>query len=168
MSTEKGLALFQENFCLAFIHSDNASAAYRAVSPKSRLWSSNALWVTASKMMARPNVDLRISQLRAGMARRAIASAESLADELEQVIELAKRKKQCGVVVTAIMFKAKLFGLLPHKKETCTGYLDDLDPDQLRLIHDLIATTITSGEYPLPADPDENAHAGFGGSNPAA
>ena len=148
--------LFQENFCLAYIKSGSASDAYRAVSPNSRHWTNNALWVTASKMMARPNVDLRISQLRAGMATRAITSTVSLADELEQVIELAKRKNQCGVVVTAIMAKAKLFGFLDHKKETRTGYLDDLDFDQIRLIHDLVATTIASSEQPPSAEPDEH------------
>ena len=152
------LTQFQEAFCLQFIKSGSASAAYRAVSPNSRHWTNNALWVTASKMMARPNVDLRITQLRAGMATRAMISTESLADELEQVIGLAKRKNQCGVVVTAIMAKAKLFGFLDnHKKETRTGYLDDLDFDQLRLIHDLVAETIASSEQPPPADPDEHA-----------
>ena len=148
--------LFQENFCLAYIKAGNASAAYRVVSPGSRHWTHNALWVAASKMMARPNVDLRISQLRAGMATRAITSTVSLADELEQVIGLAKRKNQCGVVVTAIMAKAKLFGFLDHKKETRTGYLDDLDFDQIRLIHDLVATTIASSEQPPSAEPDEH------------
>ena len=148
--------LFQENFCLAYIKAGNASAAYRAVSPNSRHWTNNALWVTASKMMARPNVDLRITQLRAGMATRAMISTESLADELEQVIGLAKRKNQCGVVVTAIMAKAKLFGFLDHKKEIRPGYLDDLDFDQIRLIHDLVATTIASSEQPPSAEPDEH------------
>ena len=153
---KKPLTQFQEAFCLQFIKSGSASDAYRAVSPNSRHWTNNALWVTASKMMARPNVDLRISQLRAGMATRAMISTVSLADELEQVIELAKRKKQCGVVVTAVMAKAKLFGFLDHKKETHTGCLDDLDFDQIKLIHDLIAATIASSEQPPFAESDEH------------
>ena len=139
--------LFQENFCLAYIKAGNASAAYRAVSPNSRHWTNNALWVTASKMMARPNVDLRISQLRAGMATRAITSTVSLADELEQVIGLAKRKNQCGVVVTAIMAKAKLFGFLDHKKETRVSWLDGLSFEQLRHLQDAL-NTVGSGEQP--------------------
>ena len=157
MACKIPLTQFQEAFCLQFIKSGNASNAYRAVSPNSRHWTNNALWVTASKMMARPNVDLKISQLRAGMATRAMISTVSLADELEQVIGLAKRKNQCGVVVTAIMAKAKLFGFLDHKKETRNGYLDDLDFDQIRLIHDLVATTIASSEQPPSAEPDEHA-----------
>ena len=149
--------LFQENFCLAYIKAGNASNAYRVVSVKSRNWNDNTLWVAASRMMARSKVRIRISELRAGMATRAMISTESLADELEQVIGLAKRKNQCGVVVTAIMAKAKLFGFLNnHKKETRTGYLDDLDFDQIRLIHDLVATTIASSEQPPSAEPDEH------------
>lgn len=145
--------LFQESFCLAYIKAGNASAAYRAVSPNSCGWTHNALWVTASKMMARPNVDLRISQLRAGMATRAMTSIVDLADELEQVIDLAKRKNQCGVAVRAIMAKAKLFGFLDHKKETRTGCLDDLGFDQLRLLDAALEAVIASSEQSPPADP---------------
>ena len=155
---KKPLTQFQEQFCLQYIKSGSASNAYRAVSPNSRHWTHNALWVTASKMKARPNVDLRISQLRAGMATRAMASTVQLGDELNRIIELARRENQCGVAVRAIMAKAKLFGFLNHKKEVRTGFLDDLDPDQLRLISDLVATIIASGDQPMPADPDENVH----------
>ena len=135
---KKPLTQFQEAFCLQFIKSGNASNAYRAVSPNSRHWTRNALWVTASKMMARPNVDLRISQLRASMASRAMTSTVELGDELDQVIELASRHKQCGVAVRAIMTKAKLFGFLDHKKEPRKGLLDDLDFEQLRILDDVL------------------------------
>ena len=155
---KKPLTQFQEAFCLQFIKSGSASNAYRAVSPNSRHWTHNALWVTASKMKARPNVDLRISQLRAGMATRAMASTVSLAYELNQIIELASRHKQCGVAVTAVMAKAKLFGFLDHNNEPRKGPLDDLDPDQLRLIHDLVAEVIASGEQSPPAAPDEHVY----------
>ena len=132
--------LFQENFCLAYIKAGNASAAYRAVSPNSCGWTNNALWVTASKMMARPNVDLRIAELQAGMAARAIVSAESLADELDATITMARECGQPGVCVAAIMGKAKLFGLLVDRKETRKGLLDDLPFDQLRILQEVLAT----------------------------
>ena len=148
--------LFQENFCLAYIKAGNASAAYRVVSPGSRHWTHNALWVAASKMMARPNVDLRISQLRAGVATRAMGSTVDLADELNRIIELARRENQCGVAVRAIMAKAKLFGFLDHKKETRTGYLDDLGYDQLKLLEGVIEAVIASSEQPPSAEPDEH------------
>ena len=139
--------LFQENFCLAYIKAGNASNAYRAVSVKSRNWNDNTLWVAASRMMARSKVRIRISELRAGMATRAIASAESLADELDQIIELANRQKQCGVAVAAIMAKAKLFGFLDHKKETRVSWLDGLSFEQLRHLQDAL-NTVGSCEQP--------------------
>ena len=147
--------LFQENFCLAYIKAGNASNAYRAVSVKSHNWNDNTLWVAASRMMARSKVRIRISELRAGMATRAIASAESLADELDATIAMARECGQPGVCVAAIMGKAKLFGLLTDKKETRTGYLDDLSFEQLRLIHDLIRH-VKGTEQPPSAEPDEH------------
>ena len=155
---KKPLTQFQEAFCLQFIKSGNASDAYRAVSPNSNGWTNNALWVTASKMMARPNVDLRISQLRAGVATRAMASTVDLADELNRIIELARRENQCGVAVRAIMAKAKLFGFLNHKKETRTGCLDDLGFDQLRLLDAALEAVIASSEQSPPAAPGEGVH----------
>ena len=155
---KKPLTEFQEAFCLQYIKSGNASNAYRAVSPNSRRWTRNALWVTASKMMARPNVDLRISQLRATMATRAMTSTVELGDELDQVIELASRHKQCGVAVRAIMAKAKLFGFLDHKKETRTGLLDDLDYDQLKLLKGVIEAVIESSKHPADVETGENTH----------
>ena len=137
---KKPLTQFQEAFCLQFIKSGNASDAYRAVSPNSNGWTNNALWVTASKMMARPNVDLRIAELQAGMAARAIVSAESLADELDATITMARECGQPGVCVAAIMGKAKLFGLLVDRKETRKGLLDDLPFDQLRILQEVLAT----------------------------
>ena len=87
-----------------------------------------------------------------------MTSTLDLGDDLNRIIELARRENQCGVAVRAIMAKAKLFGFLDHKKETRTGLLDDLDFDQLRLIHDLVATTMASGEQPEHSDSDENVH----------
>ncbi len=56
------------------------------------------------------------------------------------------------------MAKAKLFGFLDHNNEPRKGPLDDLDPDQLRLIHELVAATIASSEQPEHSDTDENVH----------
>ena len=87
-----------------------------------------------------------------------MASTVDLADELNRIIELARRENQCGVAVRAIMAKAKLFGFLEHKQAARTGYLDDLDFEQIRLIHDLVAATIASSEQPEHSDTDENVH----------
>ena len=160
LACKKPLTQFQEAFCLQFIKSGNASDAYRAVSPRSKDWTRNALWVTASKMMAKPNVDLRITELRAGMAKRAIVTAESLADELDKAIAIAVKEREAGHYVAAVMGKAKLYGLLIHKKETRSGYLDDLDYDQLKILDEILnsikgettGATIASVEQPPPTN----------------
>ena len=92
------------------------------------------------------------------MATRAMTSTVELGDELDQVIELASRHKQYGVAVRAIVAKAKLFGFLDHKKETRTGYLDDLDYDQLKLLEGVIEAVIESSKHPADVETGENTH----------
>ena len=135
---KKPLTQFQEAFCLQFIKSGNASDAYRAVSPNSKDWTRSALWVTASKMMAKPNVDLRISELREKSAERAVVSVQSIADELDKGIEQAYLTNQMSAYVTGVMGKGKLFGLLTNKKETSPGLLDDLSHEELKILQEVL------------------------------
>ena len=135
---KKPLTQFQEAFCLQFIKSGNASDAIRAVSPNSKDWTRSALWVTASKMMAKPNVDLRISELREKSAERAVVLVQSIADELDKGIEQAYLTNQMSAYVTGVMGKAKLFGLLTNKKETSPGLLDDLSHEELKILQEVL------------------------------
>ena len=135
---KKPLTQFQEAFCLQFIKSGNASDAYRAVSPNSKDWTRSALWVTASKMMAKPNVDLRISELREKSAERAVVLVQSIADELDKGIEQAYLTNQMSAYVTGVMGKAKLFGLLTNKKEPSPGLLDDLSHEELKILQEVL------------------------------
>ena len=135
---KKPLTAFQEQFCHEYIKTSNASAAYRAVSPNSNGWTNNALWVTASKMVARPNVGLRIAQLREKSAERAVVSVQSIADELDKGIEQAYLSNQMSAYVTGVMGKAKLFGLLTNKKEPSPGLLDDLSHEELKILQEVL------------------------------
>ncbi len=74
------------------------------------------------------------------MAERAMVTAESLAAELDELIASAVALGQSGVAVSAVMGKAKLFGLLVDRKETRKGLLDDLPFDQLRILQEVLAT----------------------------
>lgn len=142
---KNGLTSFQEQFCLAYIQSGNASEAYRAVSLKSRAWKDEVVWVAAHRMMNVSKVGIRIAELQETIARRAMVTAESLADELDHAIALAVREGQAGAYVAAVMGKAKLYGLLVDKKEVRAGPLDDLTPHDLKLLDDLIASAIDRG-----------------------
>ena len=156
----KPLTSFQEAFCLQFIKTGNASQAYRTVSVRSRAWKAETVWRAAARIMSLSKVGTRIKQLRAGMAERAMVTAESLAAELDELIAKAVALGQPGVAVAAVMGKAKLYGLLIHKKETRSGYLDDLDYDQLKILDEILnsikgettGATIASVEQPPPTN----------------
>lgn len=136
----KPLTSFQEAFCLQFIKTGNASQAYRTVSVRSRAWQAETVWRAAARIMSLYKVGTRIKELRAGMAERAMVTAESLAAELDELIAQAVALGQPGAAVSAVMGKAKLFGLLVDRKETRKGLLDDLPFDQLRILQEVLAT----------------------------
>lgn len=136
----KPLTSFQEAFCLQFIKTGNASQAYRTVSVRSRAWKAETVLRAAARIMSLSKVGTRIKELRAGMAERAMVTAESLAAELDELIASAVALGQSGVAVSAVMGKAKLFGLLVDRKETRKGLLDDLPFDQLRILQEVLAT----------------------------
>ena len=144
----KPLTSFQEAFCLQFIKTGNASQAYRTVSVRSRAWKAETVWRAAARIMSLSKVGTRIKELRAGMAERAMVTAESLAAELDELIAKAVALGHSGVAVSAVMGKAKLFGLLVGRKETRKGLLDDLPFDQLRILQEVLATL----EYAEPTD----------------
>ena len=151
------LTHFQEQFCREYIKTGNASEAYRTVSPTAKNWLDKSVWEKACHMMARVNVGARIAELQASLANRAVATLESLADELDTHIAQAVALGEPGVAVSAVMGKAKLFGFLVDKKEIRTGALDNLDFEQLRLVNDAIGT-LSLPEPVAASDTSETAH----------
>lgn len=133
------LTHFQEQFCREYIKTGNASEAYRTVSPNAKNWLDKSVWEKACHMMARVNVEARIAELQASLANRAVATLESLADELDTHIALAVALGEPGVAVSAVMGKAKLFGFLVDKKEIRTGALDMIGAKDLKAIDDAIS-----------------------------
>lgn len=109
---EFGVTEQEEKFSRAFVETGNASEAYRQ-SYKSDKMSVNALGVEASRMLDRPRVALRISQLREKHAKRHNVTVDSLVAELEEIkkIALSAETPQSSAAVAAVMGKAKLTGL---------------------------------------------------------
>lgn len=133
---------------MAYIQSGNAAEAYRAVRVKSRAWKDDIVWVAAHRMMKVSKVGIRIAELQETTAGRAMVTAESLAAELDQAIQLAVREGQAGAYVAAVMGKAKLYGLLIEKKAIRADPLDDLDVNELKVIHDIVTDVIASRDQP--------------------
>jgi phage terminase small subunit len=63
-TSAKPLTPREEAFCLAFLTAESASEAFREAYPHSKRWKNEAVWVRASKLLARNKVQLRIESLR--------------------------------------------------------------------------------------------------------
>lgn len=114
----------QENFCLAYLETGNASEAYRrAYDVKSM--SANAIGVEAFKLLENPKITLRLSELRKPIIQRHNVTVDSLIAELEEARKLAMAIEAMAPAVSAIMGKAKLCGLdkqvIEHRGDVPVG-----------------------------------------------
>lgn len=109
---EFGVTEQEEKFSQVFVETGNASEAYRQ-SYKSDKMSVNAIGVEASRMLDRPRVALRISQLRQIHSKRHNVTVDSLVAELEEIknVALSAETPQSSAAVAAVLGKAKLMGL---------------------------------------------------------
>lgn len=100
----------QENFCIVYLETGNASEAYRQ-SYNAENMSQNALNREASVMLDNPKIAQRIEQLRAPIIKKAQLTVEDLLKELEEARQLAIQTEAPAPAVSATMGKAKLLGL---------------------------------------------------------
>lgn len=109
---EHGVTEQQEKFCRVYVETGNASEAYRQAYKSDRK-TANSVAVDASRMLDKPNVRLRIDQLRQVHAKRHNVTVDSLVAELEEIkrIALEAETPQTSAAVSAVMGKAKLTGL---------------------------------------------------------
>jgi len=104
----------QEAFCLAYIETGNQSEAYRRAYNAENMKPA-VINVKASELMADGKVSVRVRELQAEAAERALVTVQSLTDELEEARSLAHSLGQPSAAVSASMGKAKLHGLLTDK-----------------------------------------------------
>jgi hypothetical protein len=107
----------REKFAQEYCATGNASEARRRADPKTKKWKKQSLHVEASKMLNEPEVQLRIHDLQAAAREKHGVTIESLTLELEEARTFAKSVGQSGPMVTAVMGKAKLHGLIVDKNE---------------------------------------------------
>lgn len=106
----------QENFCLAYIETGNASESYRRVY-KSDVMSENAISVEAFKMMDSPKIANRIAELRAPVIAKAQITLEQHLSDLKRLRDLAEASEKFGPAVQAEMARGKASGLYVDKTE---------------------------------------------------
>ena len=106
----------QENFCLAYIETGNASEAYRRSYEASKM-AENTISVRASEMMADSKIAVRIAELRAPVIAKAQITLEQHLDDLKRLRDKAEASEKFGPAVQAEMARGKASGLYVDKTE---------------------------------------------------
>jgi type II secretory ATPase GspE/PulE/Tfp pilus assembly ATPase PilB-like protein len=105
----------QEAFAQAVASGMNQSDAYRlAYNAKGKAAGIN---VSACKLMADPNVSLRVSQIRAKGAERAAVTLEGHLQTLADLRDAAEKAKQFSAAIAAEIARGKASGIHIEKSE---------------------------------------------------
>ena len=110
------LTIKQENFCIAYIETGNASEAYRQAYNAERM-KPEAIHVAACKLLALPKIALRIEVLRAAHAERHDVTVDTIRTMLDADRKLAIKLQKPSAAISATMGLARLYGLLKDKLE---------------------------------------------------
>lgn len=108
----------QENFCLSYIETGNASEAYRR-SYDAEKTSEPVINVEATKLLANPKIAIRLAELRAPILERHRITVDDIITELNENrnAALTAVPVQSSAATSATMAKAKLLGFVVEKQE---------------------------------------------------
>lgn len=104
------LTIKQENFCLAYVETGNASEAYRRAYDTEDMLPSS-INCKSSELMDNVKVTDRINELRGSIMQRHKITVDDLLAELEEARAMAIKTEKAGPMAQATMGKAKLLGL---------------------------------------------------------
>ena len=99
----------QENFCLAYLETGNASEAYRRAYQPMRM-TDKSVNEKGSQMLAMVKIQSRLGELREPILKRHAITVDDLLAELEEARQLAMGTESAAPAVAATMGKAKLLG----------------------------------------------------------
>jgi phage terminase small subunit len=100
----------QENFCLAYLETGNASEAYRRAYKADKM-TANSVSVTAKQLMNNPKIASRLAELREPILKRHATTVDDLIKELEEARQLALSMAASAPAVSATMGKARILGM---------------------------------------------------------
>lgn len=107
----------QEAFAQAIVTGVSQSDAYRAAY-KVRLGTKPvSINVAASKLMADPNIALRVAELREPVAKKAQMTLESHLDDLLRLRNMAAKEKQYSASIAAEVARGKASGVAVDKSQ---------------------------------------------------
>jgi transcription antitermination factor NusA-like protein len=118
----------QEGFCQSYIETGNASEAYRQNYNVHRM-NANTINRKAKELIDNGKITARINSLQVDHAKRHNMTIDSLTDELNEAIRIAREDVKPSAMIVAIMAKAKLHGLLTDRIES----VDDSIANRLAL-----------------------------------
>lgn len=104
----------QENFCLAYIESGNASEAYRSAYKAERMKSAT-INRKAAELMDNGKITARLEQLRAPVRERAQITLESHLERLNHLSLMAEQAEQYSAAIKAEESRGKVAGLYVEK-----------------------------------------------------
>ena len=112
----KKLTPKQESFCLAYIETGNASEAYRQAYNAKNM-KPETINRKAKVELDKGKIRARLEALQAEHRERHDVTVDGLSENLEIAMNLAFQNKQAAAMVSAIMGRAKLHGLLVDRAE---------------------------------------------------
>ncbi len=99
-----------EKFCQNIITGMSGTDAYRNAY-NCQNTKDNVIYVRACELLKKPEVAIRIDELRQAVAQKSQITALDLIEQLEEARQSAMEAGQSSAAVSAIMGKAKLLGL---------------------------------------------------------
>lgn len=120
----------QEKFCLAYLETGNASAAYRLAYAAENMKPATVN-NRACELMANGDITVRIDELQSAAAARNEVTVDSLLAELEEARQIAKSDIQPSAMVSATMGKAKITG---HDKQVVDHVSSDRSMTPTRIV----------------------------------
>ncbi len=100
----------QENFCLAYLETGNASEAYRRMYNASAM-NENSINRKAKELLDNVKIAARLAELREPILKRHATTVDDLIRELEEARQLALSMAASAPAVSATMGKARILGM---------------------------------------------------------
>lgn len=110
------LTIKQENFCLAYIETGNASEAYRRAYNVDRM-KPDSINREAKALIDNPKIASRLEELRKPAREAAGVTLEGHLKELAELRDLAKNDGKYGPAIQAEMARGKASGLYVERSQ---------------------------------------------------
>ena len=106
----------QEGFCLSYIETGNASEAYRLNYNAENMNPDNVRH-KAKDILKKGHIRATLAELQKAHQERHNVTVDSITDELDTAIKLAKEEVKPAAMIAGILGKAKLHGLITDKQK---------------------------------------------------